>query len=99
MRVEGDIVVGVVVMVVVVSVVGMGSSTVSSRVVSACAVNVVYSLETRFDRDSGREAPSTLRRAQAPLRDRADHRAGGQLSRVRAVAARLCQLRAGAAER
>ena len=40
MRVEGDIVVGVVVMVVVVSVVGMGSSTVSSRVVSACAANV-----------------------------------------------------------
>ena len=87
MRVEGDIVVGVVVMVVVVSVVGMRSSTVSSSVVSACAANVMYSLETRFDRDSGREAPSTLRRARAPLRGRAGHRACGQRPRGRAVAA------------
>ena len=86
MRVEGDIVVGVVVMVVVVSVVGLGSSKVSSRVVSACEANVMYSLETRFDRDSGREAPSTRRRARAPLRGRADHRADGQRPRGRAVA-------------
>ena len=27
-------------------------------VVSACEANVMYSVETRFDRDSGREAPS-----------------------------------------
>ena len=50
-------------------------------------VFALYSLETRFDRDSGREAPSTLRRARAPLRGRAGHRACGQRPRGRAVAA------------
>ena len=65
MSLEGDIVVGVVVMVVVVSVVGMGSSTVSSSVLvlSACEANVMYSLETLE-----RRVLTAIRAAKRPAR-------------------------------
>ena len=76
---EGDIVVGIVVVVVVVSV-EMGSSTVSSSVVSACAANVDSS-------ESPRSALHARSMSASARRGRADHRAGVQLSRGRAVAA------------
>ena len=55
-------------------------------VVSACEANVMYSVETRFDRDSGREAPCTrvdgCKRSLMPRR----RPRGAQLPRIRAAA-------------
>ena len=58
----------------------------------------MYSLETRFAAIWAAKRPPRVnarRRARAPLRGRADHRAGGQLSRGRAsqvpVSARRCR--------